>query len=128
MDKKLFQRDGQNYKILLRNSQLKFPSENLSLEVVRCATFSQGYLNRQTILLFHCVGAPIGYFIRKQQIAKQICDLNFNLDRIKGKIGKIQKLYGNLFGPEEEKQQQKNARLNDLASDLKMTVEPCHSF
>jgi RNA-dependent RNA polymerase len=40
-------KDGdKEYKILLRNSQVKFQSDNLTLDIVRCATFSQGFLNR----------------------------------------------------------------------------------
>ena len=45
-DKSIFKVNGHEYNILLRKSQVKFPSQNLSLEIVRCATFSQGYLNR----------------------------------------------------------------------------------
>ena len=50
---------------MLRKSQVKFPSENLTLEVVRCATFSQGYLNKQVILLLHSLGVPVDYFMKK---------------------------------------------------------------
>ena len=32
--------------VCLRESQIKFASNDLSLNVVRCATYSQGYLNR----------------------------------------------------------------------------------
>jgi hypothetical protein len=37
--------DGSEYQVLLRESQVKFPSENLSLDIIRFATYSQGYLN-----------------------------------------------------------------------------------
>lgn len=50
-DEKLFEKeekkeDEGNYQILLRKSQIKFPSDNFSLDIVRCATFSLGFLNR----------------------------------------------------------------------------------
>jgi len=74
--------EGGQALVLLRNSQVKFPSDNLSLDIVRCATFSQGYLNRQVITLLHCLGVPIEYFLRKQQIAKQ----HIQLDSIRSRI------------------------------------------
>lgn len=61
--------------VILRKSQVKFPSDNLTLDIVRCATFSQGFLNRQIITLLHCLGVPIDYFLRKQQRAKQYISL-----------------------------------------------------
>jgi hypothetical protein len=46
-DEDLVNKDtGRKYDIRLRESQIKFPSNDLSLNVVRCATYSQGYLNR----------------------------------------------------------------------------------
>lgn len=105
---------------------MKFPSENLTLEVVRCATYSQGYLNKQVILLLHSLGVPIDYFMKKQHIAKQFFDLGFNLDRIGKKAQKIAKKYGGVLDGEEC--ERKNRRLEDLARDIKHTVEPCKSF
>jgi RNA-dependent RNA polymerase len=49
--------------IRLRESQIKFPSNDLSLNVVRCATYSQGYLNRQLIMLLSCLGVPDHIFL-----------------------------------------------------------------
>ena len=54
-DIKMFKKqDGTEFKVLLRPSQVKFPSENFTLDIIRCATFSQGFLNRQIITLLHC--------------------------------------------------------------------------
>jgi len=49
--------------IQLRNSQTKFPSNDLSFNVIRCSTFGQGYLNRSIILLLKCIGVSDDYFI-----------------------------------------------------------------
>jgi RNA-dependent RNA polymerase len=51
--------------VMLRKSQIKFESENWSLNIVRCASYSQGYLNRQTVTLLHCLGVPEEYFVKK---------------------------------------------------------------
>jgi RNA-dependent RNA polymerase len=48
----------------LRSSQLKFKTPDYPLEVIRCATFSQGYLNRQVILLLSNLGVPDEVFIK----------------------------------------------------------------
>ena len=39
-DPDIFHIDGVHYKVLLRKSQVKFPSDYLSLDIVRCATYS----------------------------------------------------------------------------------------
>lgn len=57
--------------IRLRESQVKFASSDLSLNVVRCATFSQGYLNRQIIILLNSLGVPDQVFLDLQREAKQ---------------------------------------------------------
>ena len=49
VDKRLDSDEVTEYKqisVILRESQIKFPSNDLSLNVVRCGTYSQGYLNR----------------------------------------------------------------------------------
>ena len=40
--------------IQIRPSQTKVNSKDTDLEIVRCATYSQGYLNRQIIMLMSC--------------------------------------------------------------------------
>ena len=62
---------GRKYDIRLRESQIKFPSNDLTFNVVRCATYSQGYLNRQLIILLSCLGVPDQIFIDLQRKAKQ---------------------------------------------------------
>jgi len=48
----------------LRPSQVKFESQDHYLEVIRCSTFSQGYLNRQVILLLSNLGVQDDVFLR----------------------------------------------------------------
>ena len=54
-------------KIQLRKSNIKFSSEDLSLNIVRCATASQGYLNRQMIVMLNCLGVPDTVFLEMQR-------------------------------------------------------------
>jgi len=68
--------------IHLRKSQTKFPSEDLTFNVIRCSTFGQGYLNRSIILLLNCLGVSDDYFISKQRQAKQLVDLDSVRDRL----------------------------------------------
>ena len=52
-----------DHKIALRKSQIKFESDSYSFEVCGVNSYSQGYLNCQTVLLFHSLGAPLEYFV-----------------------------------------------------------------
>ena len=47
----------------LRKSQIKFNATTLTLDVCQSSTFIQGYLNRQIIVLMHCLGVSKDYFI-----------------------------------------------------------------
>ena len=53
----------------LRPSQLKFPTSNFTFEVCKVAGFTQGYLNRQIIVLLSSLGITNDFFIRKQEQA-----------------------------------------------------------
>ena len=50
---------------------IKFESENRNLEIVRCGTFSWGYLNRQVITLLSCNGVKDEIFLRKLNLSKK---------------------------------------------------------
>ena len=54
----------QGQQIHLRDSQIKFEADDLTFNVIRCATFGQGFLNRQVIILLGCLGVPDHYFLR----------------------------------------------------------------
>ena len=56
--------------VKLRRSQIKFASGDSSLNIVRCATFSQGFLNRQIIILLSCLGVQDDVFLQMQSKAK----------------------------------------------------------
>ncbi len=52
-------------KVQNRFSQSKFNSPDMNLEVIRCAKFSQGYLNRQAILLMSSQSVEDSTFMKK---------------------------------------------------------------
>lgn len=60
----------------------KFKSENRTLEVIRCATFSQGFLNRQVIMLMSCQGVTDEIFMEKLRKAISNLSLRKALKRI----------------------------------------------
>lgn len=62
--------------VQLRNSQTKFPSDDLTLNVIRCSTFGQGYLNRSIILLLNSIGVDDEFFLKKQRQAKDFADVD----------------------------------------------------
>ena len=64
---------------------------------MRCATFSQGYLNRQIIILLHSLGVPIEFFIHKQQVEKQYISLESIKTRLEEKADKIHSKFGSLL-------------------------------
>ena len=71
--------------IELRPSQLKFQTQDLFLEVIRCSTYSQGYLNRQVILLLSNLGVPDKVFEKHLDNALKSLDVDAvisNLEKI----------------------------------------------
>jgi RNA-dependent RNA polymerase len=54
----------EGWRIEIRNSNMKYPSDETKLEVIRCATFSQAYLNRQVIMLLECIGVEDEVFLQ----------------------------------------------------------------
>ena len=73
----------------LRKSQIKFPSQDLTFNVVRCGTLSQGYLNRQLILMLHCLGVSSETFLEMQNQAKEYASIPHILKQLKKKSEKI---------------------------------------
>jgi hypothetical protein len=49
--------------IHVRPSMIKFESTDTELGIIRCSSFSQGYLNRQIIVLLSSLGVPNNIFI-----------------------------------------------------------------
>jgi hypothetical protein len=75
--------------VRLRGSQIKFFSQDLSLNVVRCATYSQGYLNRQLIILLSCLGVPDRVFMEMQAKAKNMASVKQIFIRLYEKTVKV---------------------------------------
>ena len=80
-----------DYHIKLRQSQVKFPANDLTFNVIRGATFGQGYLNRQIITLLYCLGVPEEYFLSMQRKAKEYASVNAISAKFMGKK-KVKKL------------------------------------
>ena len=53
---------------------IKFESADLKLEVIRCAGYTQGYLNRQVITLLSCNGVDDDLFLDRLARAKEMTD------------------------------------------------------
>ena len=71
--------------IEMRQSQIKFKSNDYFLEAVRGSTFTQGYLNRQVILLLSCLGVPDEVFMGHLERALNSLDVKAvisNLEKI----------------------------------------------
>lgn len=92
-----------------RKSQIKFESKDNFLEVIRCSTFSQGYYNRQVILLLSTLGVPDNVFETHLEVALKSLDIIAvinNLEKIYQKSKKNRKAIKELsvefdlfFGP-----------------------------
>lgn len=73
---------------------IKFKSNEYPLEVVRGSTFTQGYLNRQVILLLSCIGVPDDIFMMFLDKALNQLDVKIvisNLEKIYKKSRKLKK-------------------------------------
>jgi len=81
----------QGLQVQLRSSQIKFPSNDLSFNVIRCSTYSLGFLNRQMIILLHCLGVPEEFFIERQRQALQFLNVTemANLVKLAQKLNLI---------------------------------------
>ena len=53
--------------VFARDSMKKFESPSTDLEIIRCATYSQGHLNRQIIQLMVALGVPKELFLNLQK-------------------------------------------------------------
>jgi hypothetical protein len=51
--------------VVVRPSMRKFETDDRTLGVIRCATFSQGFLNRQVIMLLRCGNVPEEVILEK---------------------------------------------------------------
>jgi RNA-dependent RNA polymerase len=106
--------DDEEIKVIeYRRSQEKFKSQDYFLEVIRCATFSQGYLNRQVILLLSNLGVPDSVFL--QHLENSINSLS-----IKAVLKNLEKIY--------DKSTRHNKSKRELAAELELFFGPSKIF
>lgn len=68
----------------VRPSMRKFKGREYDLGIIRCATYSVAYLNRQIIMLLSCLKVPDSIFLEKLDDAKKMlnkCVTHSNLLR-----------------------------------------------
>ena len=58
--------------IEMRPSMRKFEANEYDLGIIRCATYSVAYLNRQVIMLLSCLKVPDQLFMDKLQSAMKL--------------------------------------------------------
>ena len=101
----------QGCQIALRQSQIKFEADDLTFNVIRCATYGQGYLNRQVITLLYCLGVPESFFISMQRKAKQIASVEAIGASLGQKAKKQSKLEENVPMEPEPESSMENLRV-----------------
>jgi hypothetical protein len=105
---------GQEVRMVeLRPSMIKFKSPEYPLEVVRGSTFTQGYLNRQVILLMNCLGVPDDVFMTHLDNALNQLD-------VKIVISNLEKIY-------KKSRKQKKGRL-ELSQEMELFFGPSRMF
>ena len=116
-----FQRDVQ---VRLRESQIKFASPDLSLNVVRCATYSQGYLNRQLIILLNCLGVPDEVFLQLQRKAKDegLCSVSKVYKKLMSNANKVISKF------KKRKDQQNEMTMQALCDEMHLNLGPSRWF
>jgi len=60
--------------IQLRKSMIKFNASNRSLDIIRCSTFSNAFLNRQVILILNAMGVKEETLLTFQEEYKNSID------------------------------------------------------
>ena len=61
----------------VRPSMRKFKGSEYDLGIIRCATYSVAYLNRQVIMLLSCLKVPDEIFMEKLETAISLLDRKF---------------------------------------------------
>ena len=70
----------------------KFDGNIIELSVIRCATYSPAYLNRQVILLLSNLGVSDELFHQRNNFAISMLDVKKTLTRLFKQIAEIRKL------------------------------------
>ena len=92
---------------------MKFKSQDRYLEVIRASTFSQGYLNRQVILLLSTLGVPDEVFVGHLNEALKSLD-------VKAVLRTLGKIY--------EKSLKKRKLRQDVSAELDLFFGPSKIF
>ena len=75
----------------IRRSMIKFDSEYMKLEVIRCATYSQGFLNRQIIRILSCQGVNDELILEKLEWHLKLLNSEETLDKCYGCVLDLEK-------------------------------------
>lgn len=68
--------------------------------MIRCAKFSQGFLNRHIVILLHCIGVPSQFFLSAQKRAIEMYTperVRQNLEQVKAVLSNLQGNRDNVF-------------------------------
>ena len=103
----------------VRPSQKKFTCFEYPLEIIRCATFSQAYLNRQVILLLNCLGVPDEVFLNLLHRAMLSLNKENVISNLKSKCQKAIKA---------KKKTEKDGLSKEVAQDLDLFFGPSKIF
>ena len=102
--------------ILFRNSMKKFDDGLYNLSVIRCATYSPAYLNRQVILILNHIGVPDELFETRNEIALEYLNVSRIMDRLEKQINKCRKVT-------EDQTSESMENSADLARKLMMDIK-----
>ncbi|CDW77053.1 rna-directed rna polymerase [Stylonychia lemnae] len=106
--------------VQIRDSQIKFQSNDFGLNVVRCSTFSQGFLNRQIIILLSSLGVKEEVFLSLQQKAKEYAQVQEIYKSLINKTKKAIKAY--------KQSHNKNRSLPQISQLINLSLGPSKWF
>lgn len=106
--------------IEVRPSMIKFKSDDLGLEIIRCATFSQGYLNRQVIMLLECLGVEDDVFLTLLNKAMEKLEVTKIIMHL---VKRCQEMF-----KKNAKRKEDRATMQELAKELDIFFGPSRVF
>eukprot|EP00347_Sterkiella_histriomuscorum_P000757 403374620 len=111
-------------KVQLRKSQIKFACENWGLEVIRCSTFSQGYLNRQVILLLSCLGVDDNVFLSHLHTALE----NLNVEKVIKNLYSRSTVFMTSKSKNRKDENENKSKANEMKNELDVFFGPSKIF
>lgn len=109
-------------KIKIRPSMIKFESDHRELGVIRCSNYSQGFLNRQIIILLYSLGVPKNVFLN--MLKKDISRYDYLIREPNKALKDCSGIYSLNFGPNNPKLNIQNST-NGFANDY---LKKCYYF